>query len=252
MKQGPTTPASVAGQLAPADYAALKASRDLEHLLKSDQRGAGAQAFARGFAAASASTFAIAAVPELFQRASRKGELQELQDISRMSQYLQEAQGMKPSIAEANAAGIVRLLRLDPNHVYEGAGNRVVAELGGVRTPAGAMYNVGSAVEAGAGVHDAAQAISGAVHAGEALPLATLRAAGPTAGTREAVLEFLRGRYKPLVDSGAAARILARRLQPVALGALPFGLMGGYEAYKRTQEQRKELRSLAGRTRGRG
>lgn len=247
MERRPTTPHAVSGRPDPASYATLKASRELDELLQSEKKGAGVKAFSRGFGAASASTFILGGMPELFAAGARRADLADLQDASRLSQYLQETRGMTPAVADANAAGVMKLLQLRHGVEFAGLGDQVVTELRGVHTAQGPM-NVDSLLASGwPNKREAVESIQDAVARGAASPAAALRTAGPSMETREAVLDYLRKSYQPKVPRSAALRILLQRLKPVALGALPFGVMGGVASYKQHQENKRELRRLSGR-----
>lgn len=242
-------PEKIVGPEAAGAYAQLRAQRDLKALLESDKKGAGAKAFSAGFAAGGLGTFMLSAVPEMFQAGARRSEVQMLQDEARLAKYLMETRGLDEVQARLNAAGVMQLLHREGSGTFSDLARSLMAEAGGKTTGKGATDTVGmDAVlqhkKRFAPLGTPKQAFDTLTSGGRAEH--TFKAFGASPEGKGKLLDMLRRRYKPdMSDTSAHLRVLARRLEPAAVGALPFAVFGGIEAYRANQAKRREVQTLA-------
>jgi hypothetical protein len=251
------TPSSVSGPQVVDLYAQHKAKQEIDSLLDSDKPGAGAKAFAQGFAAAGGGAFLLGALPEAARGEARRQEAEALLDEVRLAKYIRETRGGSMESARVNAASVMKLLDMGVGG-KDRVANNVLQEMGGVKLPNGQAVTIREyARDHAAGFDEAARAAGKdpskakiwqkfeRFYSGHRTPEHTFQSFGTSAGGKEAVLAFLRKHYKPgMTSRRAELEILGKKLAPVALGAVPFAVGGGYEAYRAHRDRRRTLQQM--------
>jgi hypothetical protein len=236
------TPPSIAGRLpsrgtSSRDGQLRQAREKLDRELSEEGPTSNIRAFVKGFSAAATGSVMVGGIQEaMFGRGARQQALASLQDTSRIAQYLEEFHGKSPKLAAEEAVHIEKLLQSPAKWAFEDQAQNLMREVGGVVAPDGGRLSVLSMAQ---NLPDAPR--SQIVDFVRKVPYASVASLQPevSAEAREAVMGNLRARYKAPASAALRAKVLARRLMPLAVGATPLSLYGGFDAVRRNMDQKR-------------